>query len=269
MPTATETELLDKTEFTPKGKDRQKVLESIARAVDNWCVDDEKKPKSKQNWEKLSEAAQAWYNAAIDAIEARNDIPDFEAVVEDAEPEDDEEPDEEPDEPEEEPEDEPEDEESEENDEDEAEDEESEDEAEETAVVSTATSETGRRAKAPPPPVKKAKAKVEAPTRKIVGKAKEVVKEAKANGKAKVKAKVAKVREREESGISGSEYIRILTIKHPDWTSAEIHAQCKKDGYDVSGLLVSSIRSAAINVCKHLKAEGFRVPKFRQRASED
>jgi chemotaxis protein histidine kinase CheA len=265
MPTATETELLDKTEFTPKGKDRQKVLESIARAVDDWCADDEGKPKSKQNWEKLSEAAQAWYNAAIDAIEARTDVPDFtdeadeaeDEVEEDAEPED-----EEPEvEAEEEPDEESEDE------EDEAEDEESEDEAEESEVASTAVSETGRRAKAPPPQVKKAKAKVEAKPAKIVGKVKEV-KEAKANGKTKVKAKVAKVREREDSGISGSEYIRILTIKHPEWTSGEVHAQCKKDGYDVSGLLVSSIRSAAINVCKHLKAEGYRVPKFRQRASE-
>jgi hypothetical protein len=278
MPTATETEILDKTGFTPKGKDRQKTLEAIARAIDDWCAGDDKKPKSKQNWEQLSEDAQGWYNAAIDAIEARATIHDFEPEDEaedEDEPEDDEpegEPEEEDGE-EDEPEgDEPEEEADEESeDEDETEDEESEDTEEENEVATAAVSETGRRGKTPPPPMKRAKPKVvEAkPAAKVVVKTKPAVKEAKTNGKAKVKVKVAKPREREEGGISGSEYIRILTIKHPDWTSGEVHAQCKKDGYDVSGLLVSSIRSAAINVCKHLKAEGFRVPKFRQRSSED
>ncbi len=75
-----EQELLDVSGFEPKKsyKDRQDYLGALARAVQDVSNDD---------FDTLSDAAADWHGDAVDAINDRNEIPDFPDLEADAEPE--------------------------------------------------------------------------------------------------------------------------------------------------------------------------------------
>ena len=73
-----------------------------------------------------------------------------------------------------------------------------------------------------------------------------------ANGKAR------KVKAPEESA---SVAIRRMVVKHPDWPTAKIHDALVKDGYEMSNLLVASIKSATESALNIATEHGWKRPR--------
>jgi outer membrane biosynthesis protein TonB len=209
------------------GKDRQKYLASCFKKIQN--LDDD-------NWKRLSPAAQKWYNAADEVVEAADKAeegPEFEDFADAASSEDEDEDEQE--------------EEQEEEEQEEVEASEAEDEAEEEEETPKAGARKVKSAT-------KTKAKPE-----IKAKAK-----AKAKSKPEVKAKAAKsnghARPKPAAKRGESEGVVVLVheaiIDNPQITKGEMMEHLSKRGNTASSMTVGTHMSIARSVLRRLKRRG-------------
>jgi hypothetical protein len=220
--------LLEAAGIKPQGakEDRQKFLVRIMVATQKLPSDD---------WEALDEKAQNWCNAAVEADNAEEEVPDFPDVVDGKAV----------DEEEEEPEEDEEEEEAEEDEEDEEEEEEEEPEKEpeaEEEEVKPTKKAAKKKAAAKKAPAKKAAAKKEAEVEKPAAK-KTATKKADAPASGK--------------GISMRRALKRMVVKKPSRSVDELIEALEKAGYkSPSRLTVTTIRADTRDTIKVLNEAG-------------
>jgi hypothetical protein len=207
MTSKIEQELIRLTGHKPnKQQDRQAQLKALAWAVyKGTSVKDDPDTVDDAKWHQLSKAAQDWYNAASDAVEAEDPIVDFDDAEGDNE----------------------------------------------VTLVEAKTEKPAKRAKA----TKEAKEpKAAAKPKKVAKAAEPEPKKAKGNGK----VRKVKVKAPEESA---SVAIRRMVVKHPDWPTAKVHEALIREGHEMSGLLVASIKSATESALNIAAENGWKRPR--------